>query len=684
MEPIQFNSAILKVASRCNINCDYCYVYQHADQSWKNQPKRMSQATIDSFALELDRYIRSNTLDEFSIIFHGGEPLLFGADRLAAAAGTIRRAVASDCRIDFSLQTNGTLLDEPALEVLRNAQIGVSLSLDGPKAANDLHRLDHHGGSTFNSAQRALDLLHRCGEPTFLGVISVIDPAIPAVDLFRFFEPYNPPRLDLLLPDATHASPPPGRANNPNLYKDWLTEAFHVWFHDFAHLKVRWFDAVMATRFGVPSTTDIMGFGGISLIVIDTDGSYTDHDVFKIIGGSSSSPLARVHGTPISEIAKSQQLAAHAHLLSFDGLAQQCKTCPAVASCAGGCVMHRYHPETGFDAPTVYCEETYALLSEASRTVRHALAQQQDLAATQHDDSLIVNDARLVAACKQWSRLTFEKANVPRNHWFDDSSISSPGARLLATHFEQVSPAGDSPWKWLGRIRINSQDPLLTAPFRDSIRPIRPDSEQAEHFRSQLPDIQRALLTFSENAVLSIAELISDIVLVESTSREEDGIFSFSDDSAPNIIYIDPFVNGQPLPPEDIADSLLHEFLHQVLYHYDGEGQLLYDTVHPMFPAPWRSGLRPASGFMHGTFVFTWLSQYWSALHAKAQGKRDPKFRQNALSFRSQALFGIQSLHDMALLTPRGVRFVESLARLLDAPLLQQPSRASFYGKQQG
>ena len=33
---------LLKVASRCNLSCDYCYMYEHADQSWRNQPHMFS------------------------------------------------------------------------------------------------------------------------------------------------------------------------------------------------------------------------------------------------------------------------------------------------------------------------------------------------------------------------------------------------------------------------------------------------------------------------------------------------------------------------------------------------------------------------------------------------------------------------------------------------------------------
>ncbi len=30
---------VLKVCSRCDLACDHCYVYEHADQSWQAKPK---------------------------------------------------------------------------------------------------------------------------------------------------------------------------------------------------------------------------------------------------------------------------------------------------------------------------------------------------------------------------------------------------------------------------------------------------------------------------------------------------------------------------------------------------------------------------------------------------------------------------------------------------------------------
>src|SRR5689334_5258923 len=40
--PVPFREFIVKVHSRCDLSCDYCYMYEMADQSWRDRPRRMS------------------------------------------------------------------------------------------------------------------------------------------------------------------------------------------------------------------------------------------------------------------------------------------------------------------------------------------------------------------------------------------------------------------------------------------------------------------------------------------------------------------------------------------------------------------------------------------------------------------------------------------------------------------
>src|SRR3989442_14429 len=107
-----FNTFLCKVASRCNLNCSYCYMYHHADQSWRARPKFMSPQTIDAFASRLAEYVASSGLKAVTVLLHGGEPLLAGKERIEHFLQTIVTALKnSKCVVEFSMQTNSTLLN---------------------------------------------------------------------------------------------------------------------------------------------------------------------------------------------------------------------------------------------------------------------------------------------------------------------------------------------------------------------------------------------------------------------------------------------------------------------------------------------------------------------------------------------------------------------------------------------
>ena len=63
---------VIKVASRCNLNCTYCYVYNMGDNSYKLQPKFMSLETIEKIFERIKSHCLKNGLKDFLIIFHGG------------------------------------------------------------------------------------------------------------------------------------------------------------------------------------------------------------------------------------------------------------------------------------------------------------------------------------------------------------------------------------------------------------------------------------------------------------------------------------------------------------------------------------------------------------------------------------------------------------------------------------
>lgn len=364
--PPKFTTFLIKLAARCNLNCDYCYVFNHADQSWQSLPRRLSDDDQWHVAKRISEYTAENNIDYCLVVFHGGEPLLMPWQKIIGFMQNIRTL--ADARVDFSLQTNGVLLNEEMLAAFQKERLGVSLSLDGPKSAHDRHRLNHKQESSFDYVMKGLNLLKNYPD-IFMGVISVIDVRNDPSALLEFFYNLDLPQLDFLLPDSNYDRLPPFRNSTPEVYKDWLIACFDIWYSDYPQMKLRLFDSLISAILGVPSGTDAFGFGDVSLLSIETDGSYHDLDVLKITTEGFSSFGLNVKENKISDVARLDRLTAHRKLLSFEGLPDTCKACSVVSVCGGGSVPHRYNSKNGFHNPTVYCHEMKNLILHISDVV---------------------------------------------------------------------------------------------------------------------------------------------------------------------------------------------------------------------------------------------------------------------------------------------------------------------------
>ncbi len=107
---------------RCNLNCDYCYI----PETMRRDGTHMSKTRLLK-AMEILKTYFERTMPpgrKAQIVFHGSEPML-NKDAVFAAIDEY----GDDFR--FGVQTNGTLLDEEALEFLTSRGIGIGLSLDG-------------------------------------------------------------------------------------------------------------------------------------------------------------------------------------------------------------------------------------------------------------------------------------------------------------------------------------------------------------------------------------------------------------------------------------------------------------------------------------------------------------------------------------------------------------------------
>lgn len=363
---------VLKIHSRCDLACDHCYIYEHGDSTWASLPKVMSEETAARVARRFSQYAVDQGLEEVLVILHGGEPLLVGPRRMRAICERLIEELSPVTSLDLRIHTNGVTLNRTFLRLFDELGVKVGISLDGDRAANDRHRRDRRGRSSYDRVLRAVELL---SEPEFRhlyqGLLCTVDVANDPVAVHDALVALDPPRIDYLLPHATWDHPPgrpvtvSGREETP--YADWLLAVFDRWDEQGQATPVRLFDSVLSTLRGGPSLTEALGLEPSDLAVVETDGSFEQADSLKTAFDGAAATGYDVHRHGF------ETLAAHPGVLArqtgIDGLAAECRSCPVVDSCGGGLYAHRYRSGHGFRNPSVYCADLKSLIEGVAERV---------------------------------------------------------------------------------------------------------------------------------------------------------------------------------------------------------------------------------------------------------------------------------------------------------------------------
>ncbi len=372
------HSLICKVVSRCNLNCDYCYMYQHSDQSWRQQPLKMSTETIEQLGLRINEHTQKHQLSEFSVIMHGGEPLLGGLDYLKIFQDTIRKKV-PNIELNFGLQTNGVLLNEEILDFCISNKIYISLSIDGDKEANDLHRLDHQGKSLFTNTENSLKLLSsEQGRQIWGGLLCVIDLKNDPEKVYSYLSQYRPGAIDFLLPLNHYDSRPFGKEKSLDAtpYADWLLKIFNIWYYQKPQpIRIRKFVDIISLMLGLQEHSEEWGLKPVDFAVIETNGDIEAVDSLKVTYPEATKLGMNIFTHSFDDIFKSPKVIERQK--KWDFLSKTCQECNLVKVCGGGYLPHRYSQENQFENPSVYCSDLKKLITTIHQIVREDLQKVQ-------------------------------------------------------------------------------------------------------------------------------------------------------------------------------------------------------------------------------------------------------------------------------------------------------------------
>ena len=361
--PATIGQYVLKVHGRCDLACDHCYVYEHADQSWRGKPARISPRVARKAVERIAEHVVAHRIDTVQIILHGGEPLLLGHAGMAQLLGTLRSGLDPVTRLNLHLHTNGVRLDARFCAIFTEYEVKVGVSLDGDRVANDRHRTYRDGRSSHAGVLRALALL-RERRPLYAGILCTIDLANDPIAVYEALIREDPPVLDLLLPQATWDSPPYRPPGVPAPYADWLGRIHDRWTADGRPVPIRLFDSIASAARGGPSWTEAIGLEPVELLVIDTDGAWEQADSLKTAFDGAPATGMDVFTHTVDDVARHTGVAARR--TGREGLAATCRACEVVDICGGGLYAHRYRTGTGFDNPSVYCADLKALIGRVT------------------------------------------------------------------------------------------------------------------------------------------------------------------------------------------------------------------------------------------------------------------------------------------------------------------------------
>jgi len=148
--PVRFErqpSALsLNIAQSCNLACSYCY----ADEGrFGGEPQMMS---LETALAAIRRHISESSAKAVSVGFIGGEPVLNRDVLHRSVQFASREAERKGIEITFGITTNGTLLEESDLKLLRAHRFAVTVSMDGDRETHDQLRTTRRGQPSFAKA----------------------------------------------------------------------------------------------------------------------------------------------------------------------------------------------------------------------------------------------------------------------------------------------------------------------------------------------------------------------------------------------------------------------------------------------------------------------------------------------------------------------------------------------------
>ncbi|WP_179394149.1 radical SAM/SPASM domain-containing protein [Lacticaseibacillus absianus] len=326
------NLLIKPASALCNLRCKYCFYANISSIREVRSYGKMKAAVVDEMIPNV--YADLNDGDELSIAFQGGEPTLAGLSYFEHFIDVIEQQP-KRVKVHYAIQTNGTIMSELWMPLLRDHHFLVGLSIDGGPLYHDLNRVDTHERGTFWRVLKTKALFDQYGIDYNVLCVLTNELAKHPQKVYKFFQEQDVqfiqfiPCLDDL--DATAKS---DFALTPERFASFYQQLFPLWCNELKagrYRSVKLFDDVL--NLFLHGQVNACGLTGQCQIqyVIEADGSVYPCDFYALdeyrLGYIQESTLRELFSQPI----------AFDWLNNKRTLPTYCDTCPFKQMCCGGC-----------------------------------------------------------------------------------------------------------------------------------------------------------------------------------------------------------------------------------------------------------------------------------------------------------------------------------------------------------
>jgi uncharacterized protein len=250
-----------------------------------------------------------------------------------------------------SVQTNATLLDEEWLDIFRNGNFSIGISLDGLPKQHDSSRVFPNGKGSYDLVKNAIHLLNN--KDLSFQTLVVIDPNYSASATISHLLDLGCNNLDFLLPMSNYIDEL--KDDIREKCADFLIELFDTWFSlNDPNIRIRYFESLICKLLNGQPQLCTFHNNCSNILTIEPDGNIGLCDDMNIVEDVNlfRSGL-NIKNDSFSEI--ENWLGKQIQSIGMNNLPFQCCSCEILPYCNAGCPSMRFSPVAQFEMPHFYC-----------------------------------------------------------------------------------------------------------------------------------------------------------------------------------------------------------------------------------------------------------------------------------------------------------------------------------------